>query len=200
MNPSLAARRMCAKLFFMNIQTPKRMTVDEYLTWAEGRPGRYELVNGVVRQMSPETSGHADAKQAALMALKAAIKRSGLKLFAKPDGMTVRVSKDTAFEPDALVYGPPKVSDDSIEIPNPMIVVEVASPSTHKYDSGFKLSGYMSLQSVQHILLVNAADAQITHHRRVSLTEFLATILSEGILRLDPPGLEIPVADFFNAD
>ena len=176
------------------------MTVDEYLVWAEGHPGRYELINGVVREMSPQTSGHADAKQAALMALKAAIKRSGLTLIAKPDGMTVRISKDTAFEPDALVYAPPKVSDDSLDIPNPIIVIEVASPSTHKYDSGFKLQGYMSLPSIQHVLLVNAVDAQIAHHRRVSATEFLARVVSEGTLRLDPPGLEIPVADFFAVD
>ena len=33
-----------------------RMTVDEYLAWAEGRPGRYELVNGTVHAMSPNVS------------------------------------------------------------------------------------------------------------------------------------------------
>jgi hypothetical protein len=30
-----------------------RMTVDEYLAWAEGQPGRYELLDGVVFAMSP---------------------------------------------------------------------------------------------------------------------------------------------------
>jgi Uma2 family endonuclease len=28
--------------------TEARMTVDEYLAWAESQPGRYELVNGIV--------------------------------------------------------------------------------------------------------------------------------------------------------
>ena len=62
----------------MNIQAPQRMTVDEYLAWALEHPGRYELVDGVVRQMSPETVGHAEAKHAALMAPKAAIRRTDL--------------------------------------------------------------------------------------------------------------------------
>ena len=184
----------------MNLHAPKRMTVDEYLAWAVGQPGRFELIDGVVRKMSPETSGHADAKHAALMALKNAIKRSGLVLFAKPDGMTVRVAKNTAFEPDALVYAPPKVDINSVEIPNPVIIVEVGSTSTHKYDAGFKLQSYMSLVSVQHILLVNIAKRAIMHHRRETPSSFIATSVSEGVLRLDPPGLEIPVADFFALD
>ncbi len=41
-----------------------RMTVDEYLAWAVGRPGRYELFGGEVYAMAPETSGHAETKYA----------------------------------------------------------------------------------------------------------------------------------------
>ena len=184
----------------MNIQAPNLMTVDEYLAWAEGRPGRYELINGVVRQMSPETVGHADAKQAALGALKAAIKRAGIAAFAMPDGMTVRVAKKTSFEPDALVYLAPRVAPDDVEIPNPIIVVEVGSPSTRGYDAGFKLQGYMSLASVHHVLLVNAAELVIVHHRRAADGSFITSSVKDGVLRLDPPGLEIPVADFFAFD
>ncbi|MEQ1716682.1 MAG: Uma2 family endonuclease [Hyphomicrobium sp.] len=184
----------------MNIHAHKRMTVDEYLAWAADRPGRYELIDGVVRQMSPETSGHADAKQAAVVALKAAIRRARLSAFAKPDGMTVRISDHVAFEPDALVYMAPRVDDASLEIPNPIIIVEVTSPSTRKYDAGFKLEGYMSLPSVHHILLVSISTQVITHYRRVSTAEFLATAVSQGVLKLDPPGIEMPVADFFATD
>lgn len=184
----------------MNLQAPQRMTVDEYLVWAEGRPGRFELIDGVVRQMSPETSGHADDKQAALMALKTAIARAGLEAYAKPDGMTVRVSNHACFEPDALVYMAPRIDRGAVEIPNPIIVVEIASPSTRKYDSGFKLSGYMSLPSIHHILLIDGSERTLVHHRRVSATEFLAKTVVDGILNLDPPGLEIPVADFFAVD
>jgi Uma2 family endonuclease len=184
----------------MNIQAPKRMTVDEYLVWAIERPGRFELIDGVVRQMSPETIGHVEAKHAALMALKAAIKRAGLVLYGLADGATVRVAKDTAFEPDALVYGPPKADPKTLEIPNPLIVVEVISPSTHKYDAGYKLQGYISLSSVQHVLLVNVAKQTIMHHRRETSSSFVATTVTDGILRLDPPGLEIPIADFFEVD
>lgn len=185
----------------MNIHAPKRMTVDEYLVWATDQPGRYELIDGVVRQMSPETSGHADAKGNAYLALRMAIKRAGIAAFAKPDGMTIRISDSVAFEPDALVYLAPRVDDTSMEIPNPLIVVEVGSPSTRKYDAGFKLNGYMSLPSLHHVLLVNTATKVVVYlKKRGAGPEFESTTLTSGVLRLDPPGLEIPVEEFFTVD
>ncbi len=184
----------------MNLHVPKPMTVDEYLTWALDNPGRFELIDGVVRQMSPETAGHADVKAQVYIALRAAIKIAGLPYVAMPDGMTVRVTKDTAFEPDALVYPLPRVQSTEMEIPNPVIIVEVGSTSTRKYDAGFKLQGYMGLASVEHVLLVNVAKQTIIHHRRVSQTHFDTTTVTDGTLRLDPPGLDIAVADFFKQD
>jgi Uma2 family endonuclease len=184
----------------MNLHVQQPMTVDEYLAWALEHPGRYELVDGVVRQMSPEKVGHAHAKGLAYIALRTAVARVGSNVIVLPDGATVRVAKDTAFEPDALGYAPPMVDPDSLEIPNPMIVVEVISPSTHKYDTGFKLQGYTSMPSMQHVLIVNAKTQTILHHRRISETKFEMTTISEGILRLDPPGLEIPVSEFFAVD
>jgi Uma2 family endonuclease len=41
-----------------------RMTVDEYLAWARHNPGRYELLDGTVFAMSPESAGHAERKAA----------------------------------------------------------------------------------------------------------------------------------------
>ncbi len=176
------------------------MTVDEYLAWAKGQPGRYELIDGLVREMTPQSIGHANDKHAAVTALRAAIKRAGVAAFAVPDGATVRVSEHKCFEPDALVYMAPEIDRNELEVPNPIIVVEAASPSTHKYDAGFKLEGYMSLPSVHHILLVHGNTKSMVHHRRVSAKKFEAVTLNDGILRLDPPGLEIPVVDFFDVD
>ena len=79
------------------------MTVDEFLAWAEGQPGRYELFNGVIYAVTPERAVHAETKYAVAKALGAAVVRAGLNCWVLPDGMTVRVDDDTAYEPDALV-------------------------------------------------------------------------------------------------
>ena len=70
-----------------------RITVDEYLAWAQGQPGRYELYDGTVHAMSPEGAGHAEAKGAVYRALLAGIRARKLACHALPDGMTVRIDK-----------------------------------------------------------------------------------------------------------
>ena len=73
------------------IEPDLRMTREEYLAWAEGRPGRYERVHGVVVSMAPERSEHALAKAKVWDALRQAIRTAGLRCTAYPDGMTVQV-------------------------------------------------------------------------------------------------------------
>ncbi len=80
------------------------MTTDEFLAWAEGRPGRHELIEGQVIAMSPERVRHAEVKASAFLALKAGIRGAGIPCRAMPDGMTVRIDEHTAFGLEALVY------------------------------------------------------------------------------------------------
>jgi Uma2 family endonuclease len=48
----------------MSLHAHRKMTVDEFLTWAEGREGRWELYNGVAYGMPPERMGHIKTKVA----------------------------------------------------------------------------------------------------------------------------------------
>lgn len=98
---------------------PHSMTVDEYLAWAEGRQGRFELHAGSVYAMSPERARHGEIKFGVQAALLAAIRRAGLPCHMLPDGITVRVGDTTAYEPDALVYCGPKLPPDTLEVPAP---------------------------------------------------------------------------------
>ena len=66
--------------------------------------------------------------------------------------MTVRIAPRTAFEPDALVVCPAPTDLQTMEVSNPVIVVEVLSSSTAADDHGLKLDGYFSLPSVEHYL------------------------------------------------
>jgi Uma2 family endonuclease len=183
----------------MNALPQRRMTVDEYLAWAAGRPGRYELYNGVVYAMSPERAAHAEAKHAVANALSAAIAKAKLECWMLPDGMTVRVDKDTAHEPDALVYCGPKLPPQAIEVPNPVVVVEVLSPSTRHIDASAKLAGYFKLPSVHHYLIVDAEKQLVIHHTKREADLISTRLVHKGSVELDPPGLRIAVAKFFPA-
>lgn len=177
---------------------PTGLNVDEFLAWAEGRPGRHELYCGTVYAMSPERAGHAKVKFAVQTELRRAIVAAGLPCHMLPDGMTVRVSDDIAHEPDALVYCGAEVPPNVVEITDPVIVVEVLSPSTRHIDASAKLSGYFQVASVQHYLIVDPEGRPTLHHKRQADGQVLTTITTAGVLKLDPPGIEVDVAAFFN--
>ncbi len=174
-----------------------KMTVDEYLAWAEGRPGRFELYAGSVYAMAPERVGHAKIEFAVQDALRAAIRRSGVACHMLPDGMTVRIDAHTAHEPDTLVYCGEELPDSAMEVPNPVIVVEVLSPSTRQIDASAKLAGYFRVPSVQHYLIVDPDRRFVIHHARGADDVLATRVVHEGSITLAPPGIEVAVADFF---
>ena len=180
----------------MNVPAAKRMTVPEFVAWAERQPrGRYELVHGFPVAMAPERSEHAEVKFLTAMALRAAILRAGLPCHAVPDGMSVRVDDETVYEPDALVYCGPKVPNGTIFIENPTVVVEVISPASERVDTGDKLIGYFKVPSVAHYLIVHPLQRVVTHHARGAGDLIETRIRADGEFRLDPPGLSLAVSE-----
>jgi Uma2 family endonuclease len=174
------------------------MTVDEFLAWAQAQEeGRYELQDGHVIAMAPERVVHTETKGAVWSALRDAIRRAGLPCRALPDGATVRISERTAFEPDALVYCGERAVPTAMEIVNPLIVVEVLSPGTLARDLRDKLSGYFTVPSIQHYLILDTDKRMVIHHARADAGRLLTRLTTEGTLSLDPPGLELPVAALF---
>jgi Uma2 family endonuclease len=96
-----------------------------------------------------------------------------------------------------LVTCGPRTPPDAIEITDPVIVVEVLSPSTAAVDHGRKLSGYFSLASVQHYLILDPDRRVVIHHKRGSSDAIETRVLSEGAVKLDPPGFEVAVEALF---
>jgi len=182
----------------MDAAPKHNMTVSEYIAWAERQPsGRYELVRGQVVLMAPERARHNLAKFRAVKALDAAITRAGLPCTAYTDGMTVVIDETTAREPDALVQCGTPIDLDSLISDAPLIVVEVLSPSSELSDTGDKLSEYFSVPTIRHYLIVSPEKRLVIHHRRPDGADdpILTTIVREGDVVLDPPGLHVLIDD-----
>jgi Uma2 family endonuclease len=181
----------------MTKQRETRLSTDDFITWAQQQSGRWELHQGEPVAISPERVGHANAKFAVQAALKDAIRKAGAPCHMLPDGMTVRIDATNAYEPDALVTCGKALPDDVVEIPNPVIVVEVLSPGTKRYDTGAKFSGYLSVPSLRHYLIVDASKRLVIHHRRGDGGAIESGILHKGALKLEPPGIEVRVEALF---
>ena len=86
---------------------------------------------------------------------------------------------------------------DALEIPNPVVVFEVLSPGNAATDLRDKLQGYFRVPSIQHYLIVDPDKHLVIHHARGEADLVTTRIVSDGILRLDPPGIELAVGDLF---
>ena len=142
------------------------MTVDEFLAWSAGRDDHFELIDGGPVAMAPERIEHAEIKFAATTALAEAIRRAKSPCQAVPDGLLVRISRTTAYEPDALVRCGPRLPPSTLEIPDAIIVVEVVSPSSAARDYGDKVDGYFSVASIEHYLILVPDQRKTVHCRR----------------------------------
>jgi Uma2 family endonuclease len=182
----------------MSARPKDSMTVEEYLAWSEGQEGRHELVDGVVYAQAAERAAHAEMKGLVFLALSNAIKKSGANCRALVDGMAVRVGSRTVFEPDVLLYCGPKLPPDALVVENPLIVVEIISPTTGRNDGTRKLAGYFNLPSVRHYLIVDPDDRLVVHHERGEGGVVVTHIVTKGVARLDPPGLELALSELYD--
>ncbi len=174
---------------------PTGLDVDAFLAWVKNRPGRYELHDGAIFAMAPERLWHARTKYKVQRALDEGISKAGLGYQMVPDGVAVHVSASKWYEPDAMVYCGPEAPPDDLNILDPVVLVEVASPSTERLDETVKLAGYFSVPSVQQYLIVYP-EGPLVHHQRQGDGTILTRLISSGPIRHDPPGIEIDTSPF----
>ncbi len=174
----------------------QRLTRAEFRLWAASQPGRYERLAGEPVAMSPERMIHIRLKHSVWQALDRAVRAAGLDCEAIGDGVTVEIDEETDYEPDATINCGPRLDPDATTATNPVVVVEVLSPSTQSIDSSDKLADYFRVPSIQHYLIVRAKRREIVHHAR-SGAEIVSKMVNIGKIHLDPPGISIDVADVY---
>lgn len=176
----------------------KHMTAEEFAAWAERQDlGRFELLDGVVVQMNAEMLVHARVKSRVARALETALAHRGLEGEVYGDGMALRIADRLVHEPDAMVRLGTLLPGETVLITDPVIVVEVLSPSTGPIDTSVKLVNYFKVQSVQHYLIVNATKELVLHYSRGADGQPNMSVIEDGLITLDPPGLTIRHADLF---
>lgn len=142
---------------------PPPMDADAFLRWAEGREGRFELVDGQVVAMSGAERRHDRVVVNAIIAL-------GVQLRGKPcqpgsADQAVKIGPRKVRRPDVLVDCGP-TPEDALYAHNPVLLVEVLSPSTRQSDLVRKLNEYQGLETLLYILLLEPAlPSGVLYHR-----------------------------------
>ena len=175
------------------------LSVDEFLAWYERQPegSRYELLDGVIYQMQSERAVHGLIKGNIYASFRQQVRNLGLPCQVFVDGMAVRIEPATTFEPDVFIRCGKPVPDELTAIADPMIVVEIASPSTKKIDETDKLTRYFDNPHILHYLVVLPLTKAVTHHHRDATGQIKSETYHSGAVILDPLGIKLELAETF---
>lgn len=162
-------------------------TLEEFRVWHERQPEVWEFLDGTPRLMAPGSKAHTLIKSN-VGALGKGLRRTDCSVLI--DGAVVEV-QGSSLIPDVVVtcapldFSTPRVDD-------PVVIVEIMSPSSETDDIGRKLSLYLKIPSLRHYLVIHQDRRQIVHHERQDDPgRFLTNIAPADPLRLDPPGIEV---------
>ena len=73
----------------------------------------------------------------------------------------------------------------------------ILSPSTENRDRGTKLVVYRDCDGLDDIVLVRTDQRLIEHHRRVSESQWLVTLVREGALTLQEPAVTLDLDELY---
>ena len=173
----------------MNNLAVKRMTVPEFLAWAETQEGRYELIDGQPIAMAPERSEHVQAKRRAANALDAAVQQAGVVCEAFVDGLAVAIDQATGYVPDALVNCGEPVAR---ELPDRDPIRSSSWRFCHRRPA--VPTPMSSLPAIFVCRLSSITSSSISsggtllHYRKQPNGTVTVVVMTEGEIAFDPPG------------
>lgn len=174
------------------------MTVAEFLRWQEFQEDRYELVDGAPqlhRLMSGASQRHDQITMNALVLLRSALR--GKRCRAITADVAIQIPGRGLRRADAAVDCGP-LRDAAYVASEPVLVVEVLSPSTRQIDRFRKLEEYKSVPTIGHILLVEPSQPTAKLYRRENESWTSIDIIGlDASIEIPDPSLSLPLRDLY---
>ena len=129
-------------------------TPESYLEFLETTQTKYEFVDGYLRAMSSPTNRHNIVATNATVTFGLKLKGSTCRAFNSNSMVRIRKKSSTwMYLPDMSIVCDENRQSERFQ-DNPIVVVEVLSPSTRAYDLDEKLANYLTIRSLQMVLLL----------------------------------------------
>ncbi len=176
----------------------KRMSLDEFLVWEDGTDTRYELIGGFPMAMAPGFEGHRVLATRLVVRLEAALAGRRPCNAQAEAGILHPDRADTFFVADVGVTCAPYEARRQY-MHDPILLVEVLSPSTERHDRRVKIPAYQRIGSVREILLVDSTGRYAELHRRQG-DQWMFQIIrgAEGTIPLASVGIEIAMSELYD--
>jgi Uma2 family endonuclease len=156
----------------VNMQAIKTLiSREDYLKLEEVSPEKHEFYQGQVFAMAGGTFQH--ARIGLNVTTELAVRLRGKPCQPMNSDMRITTPSGLNTYPDASVYcGQPELTDSNKTLLNPVLIVEVLSPSTRSYDRGDKFHHYRSIPSLSDYLLIDSETVLVEHYQRMGAYEW----------------------------
>jgi Uma2 family endonuclease len=184
------------------VRKPALITEEEYLTnprFTESE-WRFEYVDGQVYAMADPSDRHEKLAGNLFAALHRHLR--GHRCTAFQGRRRVRtgfLNRAFHYYPDVMVVCEEPARDERYR-ENPILVVEVLSPSTEATDIREKMFAYLNTASINHYIIIAQEKIEVTVYRRVPQPdgwEVETLDQATDVLRVPDLGFEMSVADIY---
>ncbi|QHT69702.1 Uma2 family endonuclease [Rhodocytophaga rosea] len=184
-----------------NFSTQKQpYTKEEYFALEETSEDKFEFENGEVFAMSGGTANHSLITGNIITALNIALGNKNCRVFSS-DMKTAIDAAESYVYPDAqVICGKVEYAEGRNDIvTNPLLVVEVLSDSTERYDRGKKFKKYQTLSSFKEYVLISQAEPLVETFVRQDENHWLYTFTEgmDSVVQFPSIGVAIAIADIY---
>ena len=171
----------------------------EYLALEEQSRVRHEYVDGLMFAMAGGTQRHNRIALNVASGLLSALRGKPCQVFMSD--VKLKVARDNAYYyPDVMVAcgAVERIAGDENSLDDPILVVEVLSPSTETTDRREKLAAYRRLPTLREYVLVNQDSQQVEIYRRQGDIGWLYLSYEAGeTVELASVALDVPIAEWY---
>ena len=129
------------------------VTKQEYFKYRKHYEGKYELHDGTIIAMAGGTTSHGRLGGMAYRLIYNLVEANGCEAFNSDISVGIE-SYGNYYFPDASVVCGEAIVDENENIHNPILIVEVLSPSTALFDRNTKFERYKTLPTLEYYLLI----------------------------------------------
>lgn len=175
----------------------RTLSEEDYLRTEETSSVKREYVDGFVYAQAGATNAHNLICSNIHFALYASARTKGCFVYQSDMKVKIRTVRGIKYYyPDIAVNCTP-LSSETLYLIEPCLIVEVLSKGTHKIDESYKAEHYLSLNSLQAYLMVDARSRAAAIYRRTS--EGWAYELVEDRVVLPCVDVELTLDDIYAA-
>jgi len=184
----------------MSFQPKHHYSVDEYLAMDRAADYKSEYVAGEIFVMGGASSKHVLITSNIVREFGNQLKKTDCQVYSSDLRIQADTGKSFHYPDVAVVCGRPEYLDNRMDtITNPLVIVEVLSPSTRNYDRGDKFVSYRSLASLREYILIDLEPCHVEHYVRKDggIWELSESNDCQGSLVVASLDISIPLAEIY---